>query len=50
MTVKEQRELKALEELLARVSKPGYQDEHGSANEPEDDEPGESFTRPGYID
>ena len=50
MTVKEQRELKALEELLARVSKPGYQDEHGSANDSEDYDPGASFTRPGYID
>ena len=50
MTVKEQGELKALEELLARVSKPGYQDEYGPANDSEDDGTGESFTRPGYID
>ena len=51
MTVKEQGELKSLEELLARVSNPEYQDEHWTARQQhEDDEPDDPFTRPGYMD
>ena len=49
LTAKEQGELKSLEELLERVSKPEHQSEHWTARQQEDDEPGESFTRPGYM-
>ena len=51
LTAKEQGELKSLEELLERVSKPEHQNEHWAERQhPEDDEPDEPFTRPGYGD
>ena len=50
LTAKEQGELKSLEELLERVSKPEYRNGHWTEREQnEDDEPDEPFARPGYM-